>query len=488
MMSKVFLSLILAVLISVMISISAAGEQEKRGADGTMYRKFRPYINGLTLPIWITTFFLMNLLFDGWQKTSMWLLGFVVQIVVVMTLYYGLMLLLLPVLRKHISARVCSTLWLVPTIMGLALAQRVFWNETIPRWVISIPSGWGRRLVLIWIVGTVAVLGWNTLAHLRFRREILADAKPVTEERVLRVWEQELSAADINRSYSLMYAPQVGTPMSVGMSDRTIQVLLPENSYTEEELAMIFRHELVHICRRDGENKFFLTFCKALCWFNPLMWVAMQKSADDMELSCDETVLAGANDTQRRKYADLLLSTAGEERGFTTCLSASARAMRYRLKHVMEPKKRRLGALLAGVLAFVMMMSCGTLSVAYDRKTGTDYIFEGNRDAYQVGNVWIWEESGRENPRSDQYECCNMEQLMDYLAEMPMKRLAGDYDIYGKTDVVEIGFADSDRRILIRDRILRINFVYGANREAETYWLEEPVDMELIESCLKVKD
>ena len=67
------------------------------------------------------------------------------------------------------------------------------------------------------------------------------------------------------------------------------------------------------------------------------MWMAMERSAQDMELSCDETVLLEADDVTRRRYAGLLLATAGDSRGFTTCLSASASALRYRLRNVSIP-------------------------------------------------------------------------------------------------------------------------------------------------------
>ena len=50
-----------------------------------------------------------------------------------------------------------------------------------------------------------------------------------------------------------------------------------------------------------------------------------------------ETVLLDADSSVKRQYAGLLLKTAGDERGFTTCLSASAGALRYRLKRPEGP-------------------------------------------------------------------------------------------------------------------------------------------------------
>lgn len=73
------------------------------------------------------------------------------------------------------------------------------------------------------------------------------------------------------------------------------------------------------------------TEVQALCWFNPLMWIATRKASDDLELSCDEIVLENMDEGMRRQYAELLLDTAGQAGGFTICLSAAAETMRYRL-------------------------------------------------------------------------------------------------------------------------------------------------------------
>ncbi|MFR3289972.1 MAG: hypothetical protein ACLTSG_06665 [Lachnospiraceae bacterium] len=78
----------------------------------------------------------------------------------------------------------------------------------------------------------------------------------------------------------------------------------------------------------------------------------MSRSAEDLELSCDEAVLFGAPKDERRRYADLLLSTAGDARGFTTCLSATGRSLRYRLKNVMQPPMKAGGALAIGLAVF----------------------------------------------------------------------------------------------------------------------------------------
>lgn len=182
----------------------------------------------------------------------------------------------------------------------------------------------------IWLAGFIIVLTWKTIEHLIFRHRILQPAYPVTSMDILAIWDKVLAEARMEQSkFQLVMSPKVKTPLSIGLFKRTTRVVLPEKDYTTEELELILRHEIVHIAREDSWSKYFLVFCTAMCWFNPLMWIAMKKSAEDMELSCDETVLLNADQNTRKKYATLLLDNASDDCGFTTCLATSAKSMRY---------------------------------------------------------------------------------------------------------------------------------------------------------------
>ncbi len=183
----------------------------------------------------------------------------------------------------------------------------------------------------------------------------------------------------------LVTSPQASTPITIGLFPKSVRVVLPQRHFTPEELKLIFRHELVHIGREDAWNKFFVAFCIAMCWFNPLMWMAMRRSSEDLELSCDETVLSGLEEGERRQYADLILRTAGDGRGFTTCLSASASALRYRLKSIVKPGKKVSGALLVGVAFVLLFVTYGQVSLAYGAGTGESAIFYGRARTWLCG-------------------------------------------------------------------------------------------------------
>lgn len=339
-------------------------------------------------------------------------------------LYYAVLLPTLPLLRRRISAMACAMLWLVPTYLYVAFYSIM--EPIRPRLVLHASAGLLRALFLIWLAGAIAVLGWKILSHLIFRRKLLRKAQE-PDEALLAQWREELERANIKKpKWKLVVSPQATTPLSIGLWPRTTRVVLPERTYSREELALIFRHEIVHLSRMDAWGKFFLAFCTAICWFNPLMWVAMRKSADDLELSCDEAVTAELDEAGRRRYASLLLDTAGDERGFTTCLSASAKALRYRLQGIVHPLRRTSGALTVGLVFFVLCMSCGYVSLAVDSGTVGDRVWPEQDTAYAITDI-----ERRINGRWEPYICLDETAFRAYLAALPTSDVMGKYSYSG---------------------------------------------------------
>lgn len=209
-----------------------------------------------------------------------------------LTWYDTVLLLAIPLLRRHFLARDCARLWLLPIWLFLVASLLVYQE---PLWAISLPPGLFSALAALWLLGFFALLGGSLGSHLHFRRWILRDASPVQDPGVWDVWRRELQKnGQTDLLDQLVISPQATTPLSIGLFCWSIRVVLPRRSYTPEELALIFRHELCHIQRRDSESKLALVFYTALCWPHPCMWLAMKRCAEDLELSCDEAVLADA--------------------------------------------------------------------------------------------------------------------------------------------------------------------------------------------------
>ena len=401
---------------------SRSVEEDEPQPEDSKRQRYLPYGSGILLPLLILVLLVMGLVYYGPQEALRLTLSVCFTIFVQITLYYLLLLPALPLLRRHFSARACAALWILPNFLYVTQQQAL--AQSRPLVVVSASGALVWGVFWVWLAGALVFFLWKIIAHLRFRSKLLRGAQGALDPEILAVWEQELAAANVKKpKFRLVISPNTTTPLSVGLFQRTIRVVLPRRPYSKEELALVFRHELVHIGREDAWNKFFLLFCTALCWFNPLMWVAMKKSAEDLELSCDETVLLEADGDTRARYARLLLDTAGDAQGFTTCLSASASSLRYRLKSIVRPSKKWAGGLMLGLVFFVLCMSCGYAALAWDAGTGREIIYQSqDPQHYTLSYVTRQEDGETAYPK-----CTDPQALAAYLSQLPMEYLTGNY-------------------------------------------------------------
>lgn len=462
-------------------SVYRAGE---RDSDPTPpekgQKRYIPSIPVL-LPIILPFVALLLLLSYGGAFTLRSLLSICFPIFLSISLYYALLLPALSLLRRRISARTCAALWLLPNYLYYTVYTYMELPE--PRWVLSLPVPMAV-VGAVWAVGFCAVLGWKIIGHLVFRHTLLKDAWPVEDPEWLTLWrEEQLNAGFHKARFPLVISPAASTPLSVGLFSRTIRVVVPERDYTQEELRLVLRHELVHISREDSAAKFFLAFCTAMCWFNPLMWMAMERSAQDMELSCDETVLLEADDVTRRRYAGLLLATAGDSRGFTTCLSASASALRYRLRNVVHPLRRTSGALVAGAVMFALIMTCGYTSLAYDPTAGAEVLFPvGQMEDYELRSVY-WDDG--EDVLS--CRCEDSAALAQVLGELKLARLTGNYTFSQVHPSLELWYQGPGglTKIQVWEQTLRLNPMGRPSLDwQQTYYLPDGADLEALAALL----
>ena len=278
---------------------------------------------------------------------------------------YTVLLVSLPLLRRHFSARACATAWLLPSMLCgiMAVFSPISYYSEPSLFTLDVPEVLTAALLLLWAIGFIAIFGRFLYRHLRLLRQLSRTATPECSEDVLTIWKEEQEALHLKTPILLMRCADIRSPFSIGHTKKTRMCVLPMRAYTAHELRLIFRHELHHLRRRDTDSKLFFAFIAAFCWYNPLVWIAFRQAADDLELSCDEVVLADADETERNCYANLILNTAAEAKGFTTCLSARASSLRYRLRGIMQTRKTSAGTLMLMALMFVFFMCYGYIGV-----------------------------------------------------------------------------------------------------------------------------
>ena len=401
--------------------------------------------------------------------------------------YTCLLAMVLPFLRKIISAKICAWLWVLPYLPAYAfIIKPSYWKTprlltiTLPIDLTSLP----RWVGILWLIGFAVVLLWQIVSHFAFKAELLKHSVPVSDDDTIRLWAREQDLLRFpGESIKLCISDRVKTPLSIGLYPRFTYVILPERDYTPEELLLIFRHELIHISRMDSTNKCFLFFLTAVFWFYPVMWIAKRCSFDDMELSCDEAVLQDFDSQTRKKYAELLLNTAGDHRGFTTCLSASARALRYRLKNVMEPKKKYKGSLLAAAVMILLCMTVLFCGFGYATGTSAEQIFD-NRD---LGLYTLDDECVIGDDQGiTEYSNVNLKAVMEYLYQLPVSKLMNEVDVFVGSREMQLIVRHGEDKFFIglSTKYLWVRTYPNGEAQDTYYVLKEKVDWDALKTLL----
>lgn len=202
-----------------------------------------------------------------------------------------------------------------------------------------------------WAAGTALFLLWQLGSYLVLRAKLSRSRRPLTDEAILAVLEKESAAAGRQKPLPV-YTAAVGSPMIVGAIKPTL--LLPELELSTEQLSLVFRHELIHYRRRDIWYKLLLMLANAIHWFNPMVWLMVYAADRDLELSCDEAVVAGRDEAYREEYGRCLLAVvrAGMSRRtlFTTNFYSGKKTLKNRLATILDTTKKRRGTLALAAL------------------------------------------------------------------------------------------------------------------------------------------
>lgn len=134
-----------------------------------------------------------------------------------------------------------------------------------------------------------------------------------------------------------LYSAALSSPVTWGLF-RPV-VLLPESarSWAPELLDAAMAHERAHIQRRDWAVHILAWTVSALFWFNPLVWLARHKLAQEAEHAADDAVLSQG--VRATDYASLLVSLASCKPP-AVALGIGDSQVALRVMAVLEPRPR----------------------------------------------------------------------------------------------------------------------------------------------------
>lgn len=139
------------------------------------------------------------------------------------------------------------------------------------------------KLSYIWVLGIAALSVYSIAEFIKLRRK-LTIAMPIRD--------------------NIYIVDHISTPFVSGFFRP--KIYLP-SSLSEKEQNYIIQHEMCHIKRLDHVTRVLGFIALSIHWFNPFVWIAFYLSGEDMEMSCDESVMNNMDTDIRVEYSSLLL-------------------------------------------------------------------------------------------------------------------------------------------------------------------------------------
>ena len=187
----------------------------------------------------------------------------------------------------------------------------------------------------LWLLGVIIMLAYTAISYLTLR------------------WK--LRTAVILRG-NIFQCETVSSPFVLGILKP--RIYLPY-AMDGKNLDHVVAHEQAHIQRKDHWWKPLGILLLTVYWFNPLMWVAYILLCRDIELACDEKVIAELGNEQRADYTQALVACAVNRRMIAACpLAFGEVGVKERVKSVMNHKKPAFWVVVLSIIACAIVAVC----------------------------------------------------------------------------------------------------------------------------------
>ena len=191
------------------------------------------------------------------------------------------------------------------------------------------------KMSLVWYAGIAAMSIYTLISFIILRRK--------------------LRTAVILRD-NLFQCETVSSPFVLGIMKP--KIYLPYGM-DDQNLSHVIAHEQAHIRRKDHWWKPLGFLLLTIHWFNPLMWVAYILLCKDIEMACDEKVIAELGNEQRADYTQALVACAVNRRMIAACpLAFGEVGVKDRVKSIMNYRKPTFWIIVTALVVCIVVAVC----------------------------------------------------------------------------------------------------------------------------------
>lgn len=242
-----------------------------------------------------------------------------------------------------------------------------WWNEITS-------MGFVPVLVLIWLTGVLLLVAKTIYDQLRLQHALRAGSR-IETPLLLALFHDTRQQLGVKRKVEFVSSERIPGPAVVGFCKPTVVIsssLLM--SLHEGQLQYILAHEFAHVRRRDVAVNWIMHLVLILHWFNPLVWLAVNRARQDQEMACDAFVLDRMRPQQNNAYGQTIIQVlehfSGDHRlpGLAG-LSATHKQMKRRLIMIKQFNKKSYRLSILG-MTIILALGSVTLVNAKEKDDG----------------------------------------------------------------------------------------------------------------------
>lgn len=286
-----------------------------------------------------------------------------------------------PLLAKRYSAKLRYYAWLV-IVIGLIIPFRPQFNNaivkvTVPSEMITplvqadnnmsvknamLSSGsvvWWQAVIIIWVIGMAVFLTYHIVKHYRFMKMVKRWSNSITDGQLFEILQSLKIEMGISKPIKLCLCSCVSSPMMVGLVKP--HIILPYMKWDKDELRFIFKHELVHLKRKDLCYKILVLISTSIHWFNPIIYLVTRAIDTLCEISCDAETMQSTNIDTRQHYSETIIRVIKYQSKLKTTLSTNfyggKKGMKNRISSIMDITRKKVGFV---IICIVLIVTVGT--------------------------------------------------------------------------------------------------------------------------------
>lgn len=224
----------------------------------------------------------------------------------------------------NVTLRITCIVYMLPLGYIAILAMENKWLEGYgPTWNLFFArtkwlTAWMQLIAVAWFIIACGFVYLRIMQNLAWCKK-LEDNIPIEDELAAEVFLRICQKMGVQQgAVSLQRNPLMVSPMIVKVHHP--QIILPEQEYTEEELELIFYHELSHYKHHDLKWKVAVVILTTIQGFNPVTYRLLSIVSFWSECMADASALeASGNVHNARQYFEkierLLPEIEGKKRG-----------------------------------------------------------------------------------------------------------------------------------------------------------------------------